>query len=113
MIDEQLKTRILQAIREFNGELNWRGLAIAAGIDPFQSDALLAFQETVDSLQHSQAFRMECDERGTVRFWVDEAEQHAGAASGDQLGGNSVAGRGDDHGGDETAADHQTGERAE
>ncbi len=98
MIDEQLKSRILQAIREFNGELNWRGLAIAVGIDPFQSDALVAFQETVDSLQHSHAFRMEFDERGTVRFWVDEAEQRAGAALGDQLGGNLVADGRDEHG---------------
>jgi hypothetical protein len=113
MIDEQLKTRILQAIREFNGELNWRGLAIAAGIDPFQPDALVAFQETVDSLQHSQAFRMEFDERGTVRFWVDEAEQRAGTATGDQLGGSLVPGHGEEHARDETGADRQAGEQAE
>jgi hypothetical protein len=36
-----LKARILQAIRDFNGELDWRGLADKLGIEPSYSDGLL------------------------------------------------------------------------
>jgi hypothetical protein len=73
--EELLKTRILEAIRRFNGELDWRGLAIASGVDPCPSDALLAFHAAITSLQHAQAFRLEFDARGMVRFWLDSGAE--------------------------------------
>jgi hypothetical protein len=65
-----LKTRILQTIREFNGELNWQSLAAAVAVEPFFSDGLLAFHEGVTALPYAHAFRLEFDQQGTVRYWV-------------------------------------------
>jgi hypothetical protein len=69
---EQLKAKILQSISRFNGELDWRGLAIASGVDPFSTDALLPFHTAITSLHHAHAFRLEFDEWGTVRFFIDQ-----------------------------------------
>jgi hypothetical protein len=74
MNEELLKSRILEAIRRFNGELDWAGLAIAVGIDPYTADASLPLlAAAITSLHRANAFRMEFDEYGIVRFWVDES----------------------------------------
>jgi hypothetical protein len=66
-----LKAQILQAIRDFNGELDWRHLADKVGIEPSYSDGLLGFHEAVTALHHGREFRLEFDEQGTVRFFID------------------------------------------
>src|SRR5271166_6191495 len=44
-----LKTRILQAVREYDGQLDWQGLAAIVGVDPLanKSEPLVAFQQAV------------------------------------------------------------------
>ena len=66
-----LQARILQAIRDFNGELDWRGLADRVGIEPSNSNGLLRFHEAITALHHAQSFRLEFDDQGIVRFFID------------------------------------------
>jgi hypothetical protein len=70
--EQRIKTRILEAIRRFNGELDWTGLAVAAGINPYAAEAPVALLAAdLTSLQHADAFRLEFDEHGIARFWLD------------------------------------------
>jgi hypothetical protein len=95
------EAQILHTIRQFNGKLDWQGLAAAVG-----ADSLPAFQAAVTSLYRARAFGLEFDDGGTVRFWtLDEREgdeQHddhqpsrqvASQAAGDQPKGSADADR--------------------
>jgi hypothetical protein len=69
-----LKARNLQAVRDFNGELDWRRLPDKVGIEPSYSDGLLSFHEAVTASHHGREFRLQFDEQGTVRFFIDSNE---------------------------------------
>jgi hypothetical protein len=68
-----LKTRILQAVREYDGQLDWQGLAAIVGVDPLanKSEPLVAFQQAVTALRCAETVRLEFDDQGIVRFWAD------------------------------------------
>ena len=63
-----LKTRILQAVREYDGHLHWHGLATVIGVDPRAETG--AFQRAITALRGAGSVRLEFDELGIVRFWT-------------------------------------------
>jgi hypothetical protein len=71
---DPLENRIVQAIRENDGQLDWRGLAAKLYIfDPIaQRPEFMALSEAITALRLAGIVRLEFDEKRAVRFWIDE-----------------------------------------
>jgi hypothetical protein len=63
-----LTARILQTVREYNGQLDWQGLAVVVGVDPRAVTG--ALQQAGTALHRDESVRLEFDEHGIVRFWT-------------------------------------------
>jgi hypothetical protein len=71
---DPLENRIVQAVRENDGQLDWRGLAAKLYIfDPMaQRQEFMALSEAITALRLAGIVRLEFDDERAVRFWINE-----------------------------------------